>query len=374
MVLKTKFFLLLLVVPLAGYSQSNLLIKGTATLLKDGTEIKLSKKLPKRLADEKPLITKIKDHKFEFSVQTNGSILYTLSNGKGGSQLFLCPGQATILVRDSIVRNVSVTGNSTALDYQKYHALLDTVSLYEKYGRARADYYNYTRNNHNIDSAILNAKIQKRDALLILLNDQLLDLSLGWIKQHPNSPINPFVLYGQITYMPEDDFRKSYYSLAASQKKDIWAKESKYMIDSLFIGGIAPSVSETDAKGNIVTLSSFRGKYVLLDFWAAWCIPCREENPNVVKAAEKYKGQNFTVLSISLDDDKTAWLKAIEKDGLGWTHLSALKGWNDGISKKYYVSSIPANFLIDPNGKIVAKNIRGEELNKTLSMLLSKEK
>lgn len=371
-----KMLFLLLSIPLLGYSQNNLLIKGTAPLLKDGSEIKLSKILPKRLTDatEKPLIAKIKDHKFEFSIHTNGSTFYNLFNDKGSSRLFLNNGEAIIFVKDSIVRNVSVTDNATSLDYDKYHSLIDTITLFEKYGKARADYYNYTRNNRNIDSAVLNAKMQKRDALLILLNNQLFALSLDWIKRHPTSPINSSVLYDQITYMPEENLKKAFYSLLPSLKDDVWAKELKYRIDSLFIGGIAPSISETDVNGNIVTLSSFRGKYVLLDFWAAWCIPCREENPNVVKAAKKYKDQNFTVLSISLDDDKAAWLKAIEKDRLEWTHLSALKGWKNSISEKYYVSSIPANFLIDPNGKIVAKNIRGEELGKTLDRLLNAAK
>ena len=138
------------------------------------------------------------------------------------------------------------------------------------------------------------------------------------------------------------------------------------------VGSIAPDFTQNDPNGKPVSLSSFKGKYVLLDFWASWCQPCRQENPNVVKVYNQYKTKNFTVLGVSLDrpNGKDAWLKAIKDDGLTWNHVSDLQFWNNQVAALYGVRSIPGNFLIDPTGKIVARDLRGEELEQTLAKLL----
>ena len=135
-------------------------------------------------------------------------------------------------------------------------------------------------------------------------------------------------------------------------------------------GGQAPEFSMADAAGKQVALSSFKGKYVLIDFWASWCGPCRAENPNVVANYNKFKGKNFTILGVSLDEDKTKWQEAIKKDNLSWTQVSDLKGWNSASVPMYGFDGIPYNVLIDPSGKILATELRGEELGKKLEEVL----
>ncbi|MFD2556669.1 TlpA disulfide reductase family protein [Sphingobacterium tabacisoli] len=139
-------------------------------------------------------------------------------------------------------------------------------------------------------------------------------------------------------------------------------------------GMLAIEVAEPDTLGNMVKLSDFRGKYVLLDFWASWCAPCRAEHPHLIKAYQQYSNNGFDILSVSLDNQhsKQAWLAAIKKDGLLWTQVSELTGFNSKASKDYGIKAIPSNFLIDPDGKIIARNLRGHELEEKLSGLLSR--
>lgn len=134
----------------------------------------------------------------------------------------------------------------------------------------------------------------------------------------------------------------------------------------LSVGQMAPDFQSVDPDGKVIKLSDFKGKYTLLDFWAAWCLPCRQENPNIVEQHAKYKDKGFTVLGVSLDDERSAWLKAIKDDKLDWTNVSDLARWNTEAAQLYKINAIPASFIIGPDGTILAKNLRGSALGEFL--------
>ncbi|MEY4738757.1 MAG: hypothetical protein RLZZ05_141, partial [Bacteroidota bacterium] len=136
------------------------------------------------------------------------------------------------------------------------------------------------------------------------------------------------------------------------------------------VGKEAPLFEMPDVNGRTISLASLRGKYVLVDFWASWCKPCRMENPNVVAAYQQFKDKNFTVLGVSLDKNKEAWVNAIKEDGLAWTHVSDLKQWQSSVVPMYQIEGIPFNVLLDPQGKVIAKGLRGEDLLTQLAAIL----
>ena len=193
---------------------------------------------------------------------------------------------------------------------------------------------------------------------------------------NPASPIAVYMLDRYAGYdINAEDVDPLFAKLPASSKASPSGKTLEEKLNIARITGIgksAPEFVQNDTLGKPVALSSFRGKYLLVDFWASWCGPCRKENPNVVKVFQKYKDKGFHILGVSLDQPnaKDKWMKAIHDDQLTWTHVSDLRYWKNEVAVQYGVQAIPQNYLIDPAGKIIAKNLRGEDLDEKLGELI----
>lgn len=210
-----------------------------------------------------------------------------------------------------------------------------------------------------------------------VLYQQRDDVFEQFIKTHPGSLVSFDALKEYAGVLPDPVRVLPVYDYLSDTLKAQKSVAAYYQllqnIKKTAVGEMAPDFTEADTSGNNVSLHDFKGKYVLLDFWASWCKPCRHENPAVLSAFNKYKDQNFTIISVSLDapNAKAKWLKAIHDDGLsGWTHLSDLNFWENVVARLYAIQSIPQNFLLDKEGRIIAKNLRGKDLDIKLHEIL----
>jgi peroxiredoxin len=270
--------------------------------------------------------------------------------------IYMEPGIIKIESPDS-ARHIKISGTKLNTDLEKLKKMLQPIT--DKLAALKAD--------TGIDG-------QNAKAALRLQREETIK---QFIKDNPGSLVSFDALKEYAGLMP-DPFRVepvyNYLSDSLKARKEVVAFYTLLQgLKKTAIGQIAPDFTQADTAGKAVSLHDFKGKYVLVDFWASWCKPCRHENPAVVSAFNKYKDRDFTIVSVSLDAPgaKDKWIKAIHDDGLtGWTHVSDLNFWGNEVAKLYSIQSIPQNFLLDKEGKIIAKNLRGEELGTRLQEVL----
>ncbi len=278
------------------------------------------------------------------------------------ADVFLTPAKINVTGDAKTLKKLAFTGSAAQNDYQSYTARFD--ALKERLAKL-AGVINKTQQSAKRDSLIHLYEKSKQKVL------EQVDL---FVKAKPASPVTPFIIY--VTSPVDNDINAveaRYAALQPVAKETFYGREIAKLIASSKIGlegTQAVDFTQNDTANNPVSLSSFKGKYVLVDFWASWCGPCRHENPAVVAAYNQFKDKNFTILSVSLDQNKDKWKQAIAADNLTWTHVSDLKYWQNEVAQLYHIQSIPANILIDPSGKIIARNLRGESLYEALGKLL----
>jgi peroxiredoxin len=338
---------------------NQLTLNATITGLTDKTAVSLISSDGKSTVYATTMAVK---NSFSLSAALPMTGIYLLQIGQQ-QQVPLFVGNETITAKGDIgnLNNLKFTGSSTQDDFSAYSGIMQPLL-------EQSNAISQQASTSGVTDSLRSAYTNTTQSILAAAD--------AFMAKKPASPVTALMLLVIKRFAPSGDYIEQRYNmLAAESKESVYGKILAQGIEEAKsgpnpIGAMAPDFSQNDTNGNPVTLSSFKGKYVLIDFWASWCRPCREENPNVVDNYNRFKNKNFTVLGVSLDRAKEPWLQAIADDNLAWTHVSDLKFWSNAVAQLYSIGSIPQNFLVGPDGKIVAKNLRGPALEATLCQVL----
>ncbi|WP_127125163.1 TlpA disulfide reductase family protein [Pseudoflavitalea rhizosphaerae] len=282
--------------------------------------------------------------------------------GRDGRQVYLDKG--TILLKGDSLKTATIKGSASQRDFDELQKLREPVV-------AKLDAINKELIRLNGDKE--SEEYKATYANLIKTMKEFGPIEEAFIASHPDSWVSWHALTGKSIISDVKKLEGQFNAMNASFRNSEDGKKLEEKIRKSYktaMGAVAPEFAQNNLDGQSVALSSLRGKYVLIDFWASWCGPCRAENPHVKAAYEKFKDKNFEILAVSLDNKKDAWVQAIEKDGLPWLHVSDLLGWKNAVAEQYDVKAIPQNWLLDPNGVIIGQNMRGKELEEKLASVL----
>jgi thiol-disulfide isomerase/thioredoxin len=275
-------------------------------------------------------------------------------------EFFLEKGNTIVTGKDSIA-SASISGTKVQSDYNEYNSQMGPLQaqykkIVDRYYKAKAAKDSIELKQISVDAKPLMAKMEST-----------LDL---FISTHPDSYYTATLVIGnKMAVIDVEKFAPVYKSLSKRVLASFTGQKitDKYNKAKQFAVGKVIDFTLPDAKGNEFKLSSLKGKYVLVDFWASWCVPCRAENPFLLKAYKELKDKKFEIVGVSLDDKRQNWLQAVESDKLPWTQVSDVKGFKTEVAVRFGISAIPQNVLLDPDGKVIAKDLRGEDVNKKIA-------
>lgn len=311
----------------------------------------------------------VKDGRFSYKGSVDEPTFVYITYDKPFGQVFYVENVPVEIKGDAnALADVEINGGKT----QKEWRVLEK-STKDLIAQRRVLSMEFRKANDAKNFAARNIVQDKQDKL----SDKINEFSKAFIAKNPKSYVSLNEVRNLQYSFPEyHEYAEIYEKLDPHLKRTELAKEIEGFLALFKRGAVGEKMTDftqNDPSGKPVRLSSFKGKYVLVDFWASWCSPCRAENPVVVKAYEQFSNKGFTILGVSLDSDGEKWRKAIQDDKLSWSHVSDLKGWKNEVAAYFSIRSIPANYLLDPNGVIIAKNLRGADVEKKLKELLAKK-
>ncbi len=291
----------------------------------------------------------------------------TMDNVRSAFPIFVEKGEINFMADVKNLRGYKVENSKTHTDYENF--MSNVLGAFDQKVQALGSKYGIAQRNGDT------AEVSKLENEYESIQNDKKNAMLNYVKENSSSVVGPYIIYANSYMFDLDQLEGAVNNADKSLADNKYVKLLKDKVATLKrvqIGQPFIDITQDDPRGNPVSLASVveKNKYVLVDFWASWCQPCRGENPNVVRAYQKYHDKGFTVFGVSFDRKKDDWIKAIQDDGLTWTHVSDLKGWGNAAGKLYGIQSIPQNILIGPEGKIIARNVRGKALQDKLSELM----
>lgn len=344
--------------------KNGFIITGTVDTTLNNAKIYLQKRNDGPLVTIDSALITGTEFKFTGTVQYPEVYNLTIPATKSSVPFFIEPAEMIVNIRTKDINKTKITGSKSQAQYDSY---LDRLEEYND--KIKENYQMYNAAMEIGDEV----KALQFDSIVNALDEERSNFSKSFVLDNPASFISPYIVYRNSYTYETEELEKTLNAFDTSLSHSAYSgflNEYLMVLKRSAVGQPYVPFSMTDSAGVNINLSDYVGRnFLLVDFWASWCMPCREENPNLVALYDKYHEKGFDIFGVSFDSKRERWLKAIEEDSLTWTHVSDLQGWNNAAGKLYGIRSIPSNALLDTNGVIIAKNLRGDDLKAKLEEL-----